>query len=223
MKALINSVSLPIWISFFLSSLIWIAFPQIDVYISGLFYVEGEGFPYSKNFIEGILYESVRYVLIVLNVSALLLWLYNRFSGKNILDFNGRKLLFVLLVLAIGSGLIVNALLKDHWGRARPAQTIIFGGDLEFTPAFILSDQGGYSFSSGHGSAAFALMAYAMLFKRRQKVWMALAVGYGVAVSIARIVAGGHFFSDTVVSFFIILMTAKMLYYLIFEREASSA
>jgi len=201
-------------------SAVFVLFPEIDIYFTTLFYSEESGFIYANHWLEDILYISVRYLLVVMNISALILWLYNRFNKKNILDFNGKKLLFVLLVLAIGSGLIVNALLKDNWGRARPAQTTIFGGDLNFTPAFVISDQGGYSFSSGHSSAAFALMAFAMLAKRRKKFWMTLAISYGFAVSLARIVAGGHFLSDIFVSFFVILITSKMLYYLMFERKS---
>ncbi len=217
MKAFFNSISPLMWLLIVLFSALFVLFPQIDIYFSELFYSDELGFIYSNHWLENVLYVSVRYLLIVMNISALILWLYNRFSKKNILDFNGKKLLFILLVLAIGSGLIVNALLKENWGRARPAQTTTFGGNLSFTPAFVLSDQGGYSFSSGHASAAFALIAFAMLANRHKKFWMILAISYGFAVGLARIVAGGHFLSDVIVSFFIIFITSKMLYYLMFK------
>ncbi len=220
MKALINSVGVPIWLLFILTSVIWIIFPQIDLEFTKLFYVQGEGFAFGKTFLEDILYNSVKYVLIFVNVIAIILWLYNRFNNKNILNFTGKKLLFTVLVLAIGSGLIVNALLKDHWGRPRPTQTTNFGGEMSFTPAFIPSSQDGYSFSCGHASAAFALIAFAMLAQRRKALWISMAVGYGFVVGLARIAEGGHFLSDVIVSFFIILITAKMLYYLMFEKKA---
>jgi lipid A 4'-phosphatase len=219
MKAFINSVSPSIWLLFILTSAVWIVFPQIDIEFTKLFYTQGEGFTFANTLLESFLYKSVKYVLIIVNVSAVFLWLYNRFSGKNILDFNAKKLLFSVLVLAIGSGLIVNALLKENWGRPRPAQTVTFGGKMNFTPAFIPTSQDGYSFSCGHASAAFALIAFAMLAKRRKVLWMSLAISYGVAVGLARVAAGGHFLSDVVVSFFIMLITAKMLYYLMFEKK----
>ncbi len=213
MKALINSVSPLIWSIFLFTSVIWVVFPQVDLEISKLFYFQGRGFIFSNTFLESILYNSVKYVLVVVNVSAVILWLYNRFSGRNILDFNGKKLLFALLLLSIGSGLIVNSVLKENWGRPRPAQCVEFGGKMTFTPAFIPSSQDGYSFSCGHASAAFALIAYAMLARRRKRFWMTLVLVYGSLVGLARIAAGGHFFSDVVVSFFIMLITAKILYY----------
>jgi hypothetical protein len=39
---------------------------------------------------------------------------------------------FLLLSLAIGSGLIIHAGLKDHWGRPRPRQITEFGGEQSF-------------------------------------------------------------------------------------------
>ncbi len=219
MKTLFNSISPSAWLLMIFLSVIFILFPQIDIYFTNLFYTEGEGFFYLHSLPEFFLYKSVRYVLIVGYVLILFIWLYNRFTKKNIFDFTGKKLLYVLLVLILGSGLIVNALLKEHWGRARPSQTTNFGGDLHFTPAFVLSDQKGNSFSSGHTSGAFALLAFVMLAKRRKAFWMTLVILYGSAVSMARIVAGGHFLSDVFVSFFIMYITSKMLYYLMFERK----
>ena len=219
MKALINSVSPSVWSLFILTSAVWIFFPQIDLVCTNFFYVEGKGFVFSNSILESFFYNSVKYILVVVNISAVVLWLYNRFSGRNILDFNGKKLLFVILVLAIGSGLIVNIILKENWGRPRPAQIVNFGGKMNFTPAFIPSSQDGYSFSCGHASAAFALIAYAMLAKRRKRLWMGIVLGYGVVIGAVRIAAGGHFLSDVVVSFFIMLIVSKMLYYLMFERD----
>ncbi len=222
MKRLVASPGIFLWAFFVLTSAVWVLFPQIDLYVSGLFYTEGVGFTLRGSWVETGLYDSVRIVLFAVNIGAVLLWLFNRFSGKNVLDFNGKKLLFALLVLGIGSGLIVNALFKDHWGRARPGDIVRFGGDDRFTPAFILSDQGGYSFSCGHASGAFALVAYAMLARRRRLLWMALTLGYGFAVGLARMVAGGHFLSDVMVSFFVVIITAKMLHYWMFERPQKS-
>ncbi len=221
MKAFLNSVPFPIWLLFLATSFIWIFYPQIDLQTSGLFYTPEMGF-YSKNsWWEMVLYKSVPVLLIGINVLALGVWIYNRINSKTIAAFDGKKLLFALLVLGIGSGLIVNALLKDHWGRARPIQIEEFGGKRTFTPAFVLSDQNGNSFSSGHASGAFALIAYALL-ARRKKLWMTLALLYGFSVGYARMAAGGHFLSDVVVSFFIMYITAKMLYYLFFERISES-
>jgi lipid A 4'-phosphatase len=161
---------------------------------------------------ERFFYKSVEIVLPAVYVSALLLWLYNRKTHRNLLAFNGRKLLYLLLVPALGSGLIVNLLLKDNWGRPRPDQTTLFGSDREFTPAFVMSDQRGKSFSSGHTSGAFALLPLIFLARRHRKSVAAAVLAYGAGVSLARIAAGGHFFSDVLVSIFIMYIVSAVLY-----------
>jgi len=154
-----------------------------------------------------------------LALGSIVLFLYNLITDKNILSIDKRKILYIILVLALAPGLIVNATLKENWGRARPAEIKQFGGDKTFTPAFVLSNQKGNSFSSGHGSAAFSVLGFALLMRKRKKLWIALALGYGVAVSFARIIGGGHFLSDNVTSFFIVYITTYILHYFILEKH----
>ncbi|OYW12825.1 MAG: hypothetical protein B7Z55_17950, partial [Planctomycetales bacterium 12-60-4] len=40
--------------------------------------------------------------------------------------------LFLMLVFAVGPGLIINTAFKQHWGRPRPHQLAQFGGEHEF-------------------------------------------------------------------------------------------
>jgi len=215
-KKLLN-IPLFIWVLFFLSSLLFILFPQIDIYISSLFYEDG--FYLKGSLYEKIFYKSVPIVVTTLAIGSLSIFTYNYFSKKNILGLNKRVTLYIVLVLALAPGLIVNSTLKENWGRARPADIVHFGGTKEFTPAFVLSDQGGNSFSSGHGAAAFSLLGFALLARSRKKLWISLALSYGVAVSFARIIGGGHFFSDNVTSFFIVYITSYALYGYFFEDK----
>ena len=46
-----------------------------------------------------------------------------------------------LAAALLGPLLIVDSGFKSQLGRARPAQTEVFGGPLRFTPAFLPSDQ----------------------------------------------------------------------------------
>ncbi len=39
---------------------------------------------------------------------------------------------YLCLTLLIGSGVIVHLVLKDHWGRPRPKQTIEYGGEQSY-------------------------------------------------------------------------------------------
>ena len=208
-----------IWLAFLTLSLIFIFFPHIDLFVANLFY-DGKSFPMNNTLAESFFYYSVKPIILLLTISAIFIYLYNLVVKKNILSISSKVILYLLLILTIAPGLIVNATLKENWGRARPAQTINFGGKKEFTPAFIVSDQGGYSFSSGHSAAAFSLIGFALLAKRRRQLWINLAISYGVGVSIARMAAGGHFFSDVVTSFFIVWIGTHVFYKIIFKEDS---
>ena len=82
-----------------------------------------------------------------------------------------------------------------------------------------MSDQGGYSFSSGHAAAAFSLLGFALLAKRRRNFWITLALSYGAFVGVARMAAGGHFLSDVVTSFFIVYIFTYMFYSMLIDKD----
>ncbi len=219
MKKKIACIPLYGWAVMIAVSIALYLFPKADIGITSLFYTPGAGFLQHGAFWERFFYKSVPVVLTVMYLGALLLWLYNKKTGRGIGAFNGKKLIYLLLVGAVGSGLFVNAVLKDHWGRARPVQIVPFGGDRPFTPPFVISDAGGKSFSSGHTSGAFALLALIFLARRHRKTAAAAVVAYGLAVSLARIAAGGHFFSDVAVSIMVMYVTAAVLYRWMFGCE----
>lgn len=127
----------------------------------------------------------------------------------------GRVAALLLVVLAIGPGLVVNGILKEHWGRARPRDVTEFGGDRRFTPAFVISDQceRNCSFTAGHPSAGFALAAlgYAYSSRRRRRQVIAAATGFGLLVGLARVAAGGHFLSDVLFSGVIVIGLTLLL------------
>ncbi len=215
-KKILNS-PLYIWIAFVLSSIFFIFFSQIDIDFSSLFYQNG--FYLKGSLYETFFYKSVPIIISTLAIGSITLFLYNTISKKNILGIDKKTILYIILVLSLAPGLIVNTTLKENWGRARPMDIVQFGGNKEFTPAFILSNQGGNSFSSGHGSAAFSILGFALLARSRKKLWITLALSYGVAVSFARIIGGGHFLSDNLTSFFIVYIATYALYSYIIEKK----
>lgn len=212
------NINIFIWLLFLASAILFISYPQIDLYFSSLFYTNG--FYLRGSMYEMFFYKSVPILITFFATATLSLFAYNFFTKKSILGVNGRVAIYCVLVLSLAPGLIVNTILKEHWGRARPAEIVQFGGTKKFTPAFVISDQGGNSFSSGHGAAAFSLLGFALLAKRRRKFWIALALSYGIAVSFARIIAGGHFLSDNITSFFIVYITTYILYSYIIENKS---
>ena len=113
---------------------------------------------------------------------------------------SGRAVVFLIATMALGPGLLVNVALKDHWGRPRPVEVAQFGGPYHFVAWW---DPRGdcpknCSFVSGDVSTAAWTLAPAALAPPQ---WRALAYGAALvftgAMAAMRIVAGGHFFTDT--------------------------
>lgn len=199
------------WIAFVGFADLMLAFPGIDLWVSRQFYAAGDGFHQLGQWWERLGYRSVSVLMWGSSLGLIGLWLYNRRSGRRLLGLDGRRLAFLLLLLALVPGLLVNQVLKEHWGRARPVQVAELGGSREFTPAFVLSDQGGGAFSSGHVAAACYLIAVAVVLTGPRSPWVLAAVLYALLVALARLAAGGHFASDIVTSAFLVLIGYWML------------
>mgnify|MGYP003565114630 CR=1 FL=1 len=142
-------------------------------------------------------------------------------TGNPLLGLTKRRILYLTLVLAVGPGLIVNVILKDQWGRARPLMIEEFGGDKEFTPAFVVAGQGrnNGSFNSGHAAGAFFLVSIGYVAGRRRRTVFLAAGTYAVIVGFVRIFQGRHFLSDVVFSFLIVYATARVLAALLLPHD----
>jgi membrane-associated PAP2 superfamily phosphatase len=132
---------------------------------------------------------------------------------------SGRAIVFLVATLALGPGLLTNVILKDHWGRPRPIDVTQFGGDQHFVAWWDPRGDcpGNCSFVSGDVSGAFWTIAPAALVPlpwRGLAYGAALALGAGMAA--LRIMAGGHFFTDTlfagVFTFLIIWVVHGLIY-----------
>ncbi len=140
-----------------------------------------------------------------------------------------RHALFIALTLAVGSGLIVHVILKDHWGRPRPRQVIEFGGKQEFrpywSPNFFHQPEPSKSFPCGHCSLGFYFFVFILLGQRFKVRWLfylgiLLTAFLGLALSYTRMAQGGHFFSDVLVSALIMWLTALAFDRLIYGDSA---
>ncbi len=115
----------------------------------------------------------------------------------------GVGLIFMALSLAIGPGLLVNTLLKDHSHRPRPYQVTQFGGDQAFKPFYRFDGEcrRNCSFVSGEGAEAFWTLAPAVLVPLPWRpIAIAAALVFGAATSLLRIAFGGHFLSDSILA-----------------------
>ena len=112
-----------------------------------------------------------------------------------------RAALFLILSLALGPGLLVNAVLKDHWSRPRPGMVTALGGAMDFKPWWDPRGacEANCSFVSGETSSAVWLTAPALLLPMP---WRYAALGavavYASAIAFMRILLGGHFLSDVI-------------------------
>ncbi|KAA5605908.1 phosphatase PAP2 family protein [Roseospira marina] len=182
-------------------TLLLVALPQIDLGVSGLFYDSETGLFTAEGPVLDLIRKGVPPFLYGALLFTVVLWLGDRLvPGPRLNGPSGRQVLFLVLSLAIGPGLIVNGILKEWWGRARPSDIVPFGGDALFSPAWMMSDQclTNCAFVSGHAAMGFWVVAFALLAPRNLRPWaVAAALLFGVIVGGARIVVGGHFLSDT--------------------------
>jgi membrane-associated phospholipid phosphatase len=159
---------------------------------------------------------------LVLAVSALFIWIGSYFSER-LLPLRRESLLVVLTVI-IAAGILVNAVLKQYWGRPRPSQIIEFGGNWQYRPIFPPGPPGkGASFPCGHCAMGFVFLSLLSFYPRSK--WVALSGGLvgiilGGMLSAARIIQGAHFLTDTLWSMGIVVMVAILLHYLVFRIPA---
>lgn len=128
------------------------------------------------------------------------------------------KNFYIIMVIVLGPGLVVNAVLKDHWGRPRPREVVEFSGQYQYQPPLVASNQGKHSFVCGHCSASYCLFAFYFILRKRQTLALGLSIGYGLLMGVARMSAGGHFASDVLWSGYVIFILCWFLYYFIFKE-----
>lgn len=192
-------------------SLLFVAFPSIDLAISGLFH-NSTGFPASRA-ASLIAFRAASDQLVILVVVVILASLLGKLVWpRRPIAIRPRTTVYLLASLAIGPGLVVNALFKRHWGRPRPVQ--VFDGGLPFMPAWEISHacSGNCSFMAGEGSSAMWLFALILLVPRGLRLVIGVPLGILlVALSLNRIAFGGHFLSDVLLSWGVTLLVALLL------------
>ena len=75
------------------------------------------------------------------------------------------------------------------------------------------------SFISGHVAASIFFIAFGFLFRNR--ILFYIALGFSLLMSLSRVVAGGHFFSDVVFALIINFIIFKLLYFMFYKEDAS--
>jgi lipid A 4'-phosphatase len=206
---------------------VFLAVPQLDLLASGLFYAPGHGFPLRGSEPAELLFRAVPWVAwgVAGIVFAAAAWLF--LTGRPWWRFDAKALVFLAASFTIGPGLLANALLKDHWGRARPAEIEAFGGSQQFTAAPLPANEceRNCSFVSGHAALGFSLVAFAFLLPpgRGRRAGIAAGLGVGALVGLDRIAQGAHFLSDVVFAGLVSYGTAALCHWWIIERDGLTA
>jgi membrane-associated PAP2 superfamily phosphatase len=200
-------------IAFLVVSTLLIAWCGVDLAISALFCMDGK-WPVGDQFPWHSLYRLEGIPAAALTLFGLSAFLASFFRPK--LRHWRKAGAFLVLLLALGPGLLVNAVFKDHWGRPRPRDIVQFGGQKQFLhPWQKGEDETGHSFPSGHASAGFYMTAPFFIYRRTNKrlarFWLTGGLVFGVIMSFARITQGGHFLSDNLWAWGIIHLSALFL------------
>jgi len=207
------------WIALLLCiffSVLFIIFPQIDIQAASIFFHHDHFLKQEWMTIVRIIFASAIFWLIVILIS-IILWSVFRKKYQII-----RPALYLLLCFALGPGLLVNVILKDHWGRPRPVQITQFGGDKTFQKPWVISQQcdTNCSFVAGEPSAAFAFLAFLALIKKKKlRQWpvACLLTLNWLLISYIRIAEGGHFLSDVLIGATLTYMVIWICYYSVYE------
>lgn len=192
-----------------------------DLALSSLFYQSG-GWPVGEQFPWKLLYRIDRTPAVLLAVGWLIV-VIGSYRRPNLYQWR-RAGVFTVLLLILGPGLLVNSVLKEHWGRPRPRDLVQFGGAKPFLQPWQPGISGkGRSFPSGHASAAFFLATPWFVYRHRKPLaaqcWLWGGVGFGIVMSIARIAQGGHFLTDCLWAFGVVWLTGQILAALLLAEQ----
>ena len=189
--------------------LIW---PDFDLKVSALFFdQEAAVFFWKNHVIADLIYSLTQLVGATIILGLPLLIALSWIIRKDGLIKTRPALIYLLCAAILGPALMVNAVLKDNWGRPRPRQVLEFGGDRQYQAALYptFENRKGHSFVSGHASVGFTFFSLALLARNRR--WLLLPILAGGVIGAGRIVQGGHFLSDVIFSGWVVWYCSILL------------
>jgi len=220
-----KSMEFPVCVSILLVLTLVFRFTDLDVGLQNLFYSPELGWKYARTLFCTIIYQYGAWPGLVMAGAAAVMLCVACFR-PNLASFR-KPALFIVLLAAVGPGLVVNGFLKAQSGRPRPRDVVVFSGDHEFQRVGDKGEAGqGYSFPSGHASMGFFLGAPYFIARRSNRRWAAtwLAIGLvsGMLVGIGRMAQGGHFASDILWAWGVVHISGLALSHLLRLNSAGS-
>lgn len=175
--------------------------PKIDLQLAQHFYLTNNRFSFYQ-----IAWASdarrIQYGLLYIGGIILALLLVFKFIQPK-LKIRLKSLIYLVFVFALVPGVLVNAVLKNHFHRPRPVQVQQFAGDYQFKRIFTTTGEcpTNCSFVCGDAAAMFAFWCFLPFIRHRWKMaYGTLVTLLGAFYGYIRMGQGGHFFSDVIFS-----------------------
>ncbi len=188
------------------------AAPGLDLIVARHFFAAGRfiGHGPADEILRRIYYDGP-YILLALLLAAYVA----RRAGYLRRGPSGRSVVFMVASLALGPGLLVNAVLKEVSHRPRPGQTLQFGGAWRFRPYESFDGDCGKncSFVSGEVSTSAWTLAPALLAPPALKPFaIGAALFFTAATGWLRMEFGGHYLSDVTLAALFTFLIVLALY-----------
>ena len=199
--------------------------PGADLAVSAGFYGPDGAFPLSELPALRVLRKSSSWVLAAILVATLAALVVAARRGGLAGLLQARRAWCVLGGLILGPGLLVNLTLKSFWGRPRPIQIEMFGGDAPYVAPWRITDwcAENCSFVSGEGaSAAWMVAAVALAPEPWRRMLLMPTATYAVALSLNRVAFGAHFISDVMLSWALTAVVMCAIHALLFRNAAAA-
>lgn len=194
---------------------VFLVFPQIDLQVAERLYSPVDGFVFADAPPVRWVYEVFARMGAAIGVGLLGFWAWRRWYKGDGAPGWQRRVLYLVMVLALGPGLVVNAAFKADSGRARPLQVTELGGARDYTGFGMPAEQCRKNCSSVSGHAAMGFFFIAFAWALRSPAWLVGGILIGAVVGAGRMLQGGHFLSDVLFSFwavyFVSYFTARWL------------
>ncbi len=187
-------------------------FPEWEIGVSRWFFDPVVGWPLDAQFAVQAVYHWATLPALILAIGGLVLALLSR-RWRRWAPYRSRGI-FLFAAMAMGPGVLVNAVFKEHFHRPRPREIVEFNGTAEFERiGQVGRGEQGASFPSGHASMGFFLaLPYFFLRSRRPVLaYVCLISGTlgGLAIGMVRVMQGGHFLGDVIASGLIVWVTGR--------------
>jgi lipid A 4'-phosphatase len=204
--------------------LIFAIYPELDLKLASLFYDPAtRTFPLKRDWWAAVARDVAIWIGWAMVAPAVIALVIKMLRPDRPLLMSGRAIVFMIVTLALSSGVLSNLAFKSHWGRPRPVVVTQFNSG-EFPPLDFVAwwdPRGGCawncSFFSGEGSAAFWTYAPAALAPAPWRpLAYAAATAFGLSTGVLRMAFGGHFFTDVIaagiVSFLVVWLGYAFIY-----------